>query len=144
MNRRRFLAAAGGGLGLAVLSGCTGFLETDGNETPEHPGGTLVVENTGNSSLTVSVWVVEERFSGTLDTTVEGGATVVEREFVTASAGDVVTLAARIGDEGEPTTFEFLPGGGEGDAPPEIARLSVENAVEASATWTASEGTADQ
>lgn len=141
MHRRRFLTATTGCTALLSLSGCAGILPATNAENPDFPGGTLVIENTGDSPLDVTISVAEDRFSATLDATVPAGETVVERRFVTASEGDIATLTARIGADGEPTTFEFLPAGGTNDSPPEVARLSIENAVEESATWTAVAGT---
>lgn len=141
MRRRQYLAMISGSLSLLSLSGCTSFLPTGNDDDPNYPGGTLVIENTGENDVDLSVSVVEEEFSASLDTTVPAGETSIEREFVIASEGDIATLTAQIGDEGEPTTFEFLPAGGEDDAPPEVARLTIENAVEESASWTATEGT---
>lgn len=143
MNRRTYLTALGGFSGIASLSGCVGMLPTGTDEGPEYPGGTLVIENTGETPVDVSVSVVEGQLSASLDTTVSAEETIVERGFVTTSEGDVVTLTAQMGAKGEPTSFEFLPAGGEDTAPPEVARLSVENAVEESATWTAIEGTTE-
>lgn len=143
MNRRQFLASLGGSLVPFSLTGCAGVFPTGDDETGEYPGGSLLIENTGDSQLEVSISVVEERFTASLDTSVPAGETVVERSFVTASAGEVVTLAAQIGSEGDPTTFEFLPAGGEDTTPPEVARLSITNAVEDSTTWTATQGTSE-
>ena len=142
MQRRRYLGSIGVVLGSASCAGCLGVLPSgNGSGGPEYPGGTLVVENTGDATVDVSVTTSSEEYDASLDASVGGGETLVRREFVTAESGDVVTLAAQLGDEGEPLEFEFLPAGGEGDSPPEVARLTVENAVEASATWTATEGT---
>jgi hypothetical protein len=80
-------------------------------------------------------------YDASLDTSVTGGETLTRREFVTAESGDVVTLVAQLGSEGDPIEFQFLPAGGDGDSPPEVARLTFENAVEANATWTAISGT---
>ena len=123
------------------LAGCLDALPTGAGDSPTFPGGTLVVENTAESGLQVAVTVVEDEWSSTLETTVPGEDTVVREEFVTANQGDVVTLAAVIGGDGEPTTFAYLPAGGASDAPPEVAHLTIQNAVEASATWTATPGT---
>lgn len=136
LNRRRFLATVGSCLGIASVAGCAGVVPT-GGDSPDYPGGTIVVENTGETSLAVSITVVEDEYDAEVNATVSAGETLVRREFVTADDGDIVTLAARLGDSGDPTTFQFLPAGGTDDAPPEVARLTVENAVEASATWTA-------
>jgi hypothetical protein len=76
-----------------------------------------------------------------LGATVSGGETLIRREFVTAEPGDVVTLTALLGSERNRVDFQFLPAGGaDGDAPPEVACLTFENAVEASATWSATGG----
>jgi hypothetical protein len=141
VSRRRYLAALGGCLGTTTLAGCGGLVPFGdrGASDPTYPGGTLVVDNTGGSSLAVSVAVVEDAYDATLERSVDAGESVVRREFVTAEQGAVVTLAARLGDDGSRTEFRFLPGGGD-DAPPEVARLTVQNAVEASASWTATEG----
>lgn len=140
MNRRQVLAT-GSTVAVLSLAGCPG-LPTD-DSAPDYPRGSLYVYNTSESALSVAVWTVDRSPRRTRETTVPAGEHVVVREFVSASPGTAVTLAARIGDDGEPTRFEFLPnGGGEGsDAPPEYARLTVRNAVEESATWTAREGT---
>jgi len=90
--------------------------------------------------LDISVSVPRRVDSPQFETDIPAGETVIERGFVNASDGEVVTLSAVIGDEGEPTTFDFLPGGGK-DAQPEVAHLSIENAVEESASWTATAGT---
>ncbi len=141
MRRRRFTGAIISILGSASLAGCTGLIPP-GNESdsPDYPGGTLVVENTGMSSVHVSVSAGPDRGDASLDTNAAGGETLVRREFVTAERGDVVTLTAQLGSEGEPIEFQFLPAGGGDDTPPEVVRLSIENAVEASATWTATKG----
>jgi hypothetical protein len=141
VSRRRYLAALSGCLGTTTLAGCGGVvpLGDRGGSDPTYPGGTLVVDNTGSSAVAVSITVVEDAHDATLDRTVDANESVVRREFVTAEAGAVVTLAARLGDDGSRTEFRFLPGGG-ADAPPEVAHLTVQNAVEASASWTATEG----
>jgi hypothetical protein len=141
MHRRRFAGAIISVLGSASFAGCTSLnpLENE-SDRPNYPGGTLVVENTGTSSVQVSVTADPERDNASLNTTVASGETVVRREFVTAGSGDVVTLTATLGSEGEPIEFQFLPAGGDDDTPPEVARLSFENAVEASATWAATQG----
>lgn len=140
MRRRRFFTRIVGSITLLSISGCAGLLPTEDGNSPDYPGGTLVVENAGESALDISVGVVEEQYSASLDTTVSAGDTDVRREFVTASEGDVVTLSAVLGGDGDPTTFEFLPAGGDGDAPPEVAALTIQNAVEESASWTALQG----
>lgn len=140
MNRRQFLTLGASG-GVLSITGCIGF--PMGDSTPEYPGGTLLVSNTSRSELSVTITTVDYSPPMTLETTIPSGELVILREFVSTSPGTVVTLAARIGDEGEPKEFEFLPNGGgdESDAPPEYARLTIQNAVEESATWTAREGT---
>jgi hypothetical protein len=138
MDRRRYLYALGGCLGAASLSGCTGIVGEDPN--PAYPGGTIVLENTGNNSVPVSVATKLGQYTASLDTSVAGGETVVRREFVTAEQGDIVTLIAQLGQTGDEIRFQFLPAGGGDDAPPEVARLTFENAVEAGATWTATSG----
>lgn len=138
MDRRRYLYALGGCLGAASLSGCTGIVDEDPN--PAYPGGTIVLENTGNNSVPVSVATKLGQYTASLDTSVAGGETVVRREFVTAEQGDIVTLIAQLGQTGDEIRFQFLPAGGGDDAPPEVARLTFENAVEAGATWTATSG----
>lgn len=145
MHRRRFVTTLGSCLGLVSLSGCTGVLplSNQNDENPEFPGGTLVVENTGDNALDVSVSVAEEHISASFSDTVPPGERVVERAFITASAGEAVTLTAQIDGDGEPTTFEFLPNGGEDNAPPEVAHLAIETPVEESATWTATRGTSE-
>lgn len=122
------------------LAGCAGVL-SGGSSSPEYPGGTLVVENTGDNPVRVSVNTKLDQFDAALDTEVAGGETVVRREFVTAESGDIVTLEALLGETGERIRFQFLPAGGDEDAPPEVAQLTFESAVEASATWTATSGT---
>ncbi|MHC3381983.1 hypothetical protein [Haloarcula sp. H-GB5] len=122
------------------LTGCVEMLP-GGNGGSEYPGGTLVVENTGDSPVKVSVNTKLELFDATLDTVVTGGETVVRREFVTAESGDIVTLEALLGKTGETIRFQFLPAGSGEDTPPEVAHLTFETAVEASATWTATSGT---
>ncbi|WP_302081038.1 hypothetical protein [Salinibaculum rarum] len=138
MQRRQYFRATVGCFGAVSLSGCSGILP-GGNQNPEYPGGTLVVENTGDSPARVSVNTKLDQYDASLDTEVAGGETVVRREFVTADEGDIVTLKAQIGKTGELLRFQFLPAGGE-DSPPEVAQLTFENAVEASATWTATSG----
>jgi hypothetical protein len=138
-SRRQYLTTVGSCLSAGFISGCVGILPTDSTDS-DYPGGTVVVENTSDASLSVSVTVVEDGYDASIETTLSGGETLVEREFVTVDEGAVITLAARIGDSGDPTTFRFLPAGGEDDTPPEVARLTIENAVEASATWTAMGG----
>ncbi|MFW5956379.1 MAG: hypothetical protein ACOCQY_03140 [Halorhabdus sp.] len=139
-DRRQFLAAVGSAVSVVSVSGCLGILPTGGGN-PRYPAGTVVVENAANHSLSVSITVVEDGYDATLETSVAAGETYVHREFVTAEAGDVVTLAARLDDTGEPTTFEILPAGSENNFRPEVARLTIHNAVEASAQWTAERGT---
>lgn len=138
MQRRRYLRAIGGGLGAVAVSGCTELLP-GANQEPEYPGGTLVLENTGNNAVPVSVETKLDQYDASLDTEVAAGTTVVRREFVTANQGDIVTLVAQLGSTGGEIRFQFLPAGGE-DSPPEVAQLTFENAVEASATWTATGG----
>jgi hypothetical protein len=138
MNRRRFLYAIGWCLGTAALSGCAGIVGEDPNAT--YPGGTVVLENTGNDPVSVSVATESDQYTASLDTSVAAGETVVRREFVTAERGDVVTLVAQLGQTGDEILFQFLPAGGGDDAPPEVARLTFENAVEAGASWTATSG----
>ncbi|MFB6111757.1 MAG: hypothetical protein ABEJ35_04385 [Halobacteriaceae archaeon] len=142
MHRRRYLAALTASLGATGLAGCVGVLPTPDETEARYPGGTLVVENTGDDALEVGVSVVEEQYDASLETTVPAGERVVVEEFVTAASGTVVTLAGQVGADGEPVRFEFLPGGGSGSVPPEVAVFEVENAVEASATWTATAGEA--
>lgn len=138
MQRRRYLRAIGGGLGTVSVSGCTEILP-GGNQEPEYPGGTLLLENTGNNAVSVSVETKLDQYDASLDTEVAAGTTVVRREFVTANQGEIVTLVAQLGSTGEEIRFQFLPAGGE-DSPPEVAQLTFENAVEANATWTSTEG----
>lgn len=128
MKRRVFIAGAGG---LAAAAGCVGR-----NRSGGYPGGTVVVESEADDSLSVSVTAPGR--SASLSATVSPGERVVRRAFVTAEAGESVTLRALLGADGDPIDFDFLPAGS-GTAPPEVARLSVKNAVEASATWTATE-----
>ena len=142
MDRRQYVGAMAAVLGSASVAGCAGLLPVgDNSESSEHPGGTLIVENNGEAAVNVSVTVTPDGYDASLDASVAGGETLVRREFVTAESGDIVTLAARLGGEGEPIEFQYLPAGGNGDSPPEVARLAFENAVEASATWTATRGT---
>ena len=138
-DRRRFLETVGSVFGIASVSGCLGILANERTD-PAYPGGTVVVENTIERSLTVSITVVENGYDATLETTMSGGGTRVRREFVSADAGDVITLAARLGDDDDPTAFEFFPAGGENNARPEVAQLTIQNAVEARAVWTARRG----
>lgn len=138
MQRRRYLTTVATGLAGGV-AGCVDRLPGGENE-PSYPGGTLVVENAGDASVRVTVTATPDAFEATLDTDVAGGATVVRRAFVTGDPGDIATLEARLGETGDPISFQFLPAGSD-DAPPEVARLTFENAVEASATWTATRGT---
>ena len=138
-NRRQVLAAVGSTVSIASVSGCLGVFSTSETD-PRYPGGTVVIENNGEQSLAVSVTVVEDAYDATIETSVSGGETHVRREFVDADAGEIVTLSARLGDSGDPTTFELLPAGGENHARPEVARLTIQNTVEASAHWTAERG----
>ena len=142
MRRRRYLGTVSAVFGSASVAGCTGLVPfgTE-SERPEYPGGTLIIRNTGKTTVNVSVTVSPDEHDASLDTPVSSGETLIRREFVTAEAGDIVTVAALLGREGEPIDFQFLPAGGEdGDAPPEVARLTFKNAVEASATWSATGG----
>lgn len=111
MQRRRFLQAIGACSGMLSLAGCVETLPGS-NTAPEYPGGTLVVENTGDSPVRVSVDTKLEQFDAALDTEVAGGETVVRREFVTAESSDIVTLEALLGETGEQLRFQFLPAGG--------------------------------
>lgn len=138
MQRRQCLRAIVGCFGMVSLTGCSGIIRS-GSQDPAYPGGTLVVKNTGDSPVRVSVNTKSDQFDGTLDTEIAGGETVIRREFVSAESGDIVTFEARLGETGELIRFQFLPAGGE-DSPPEVAQLTFENAVEASATWTATSG----
>ncbi|WP_136688003.1 hypothetical protein [Halorhabdus amylolytica] len=70
-----------------------------------------MIENVAKRSLAVSITVVEDGYDATLETDVSGGETYVRREFVAADPGDIVTLAARFGESGDPATFEFSPTG---------------------------------
>ncbi|MFT4920843.1 MAG: hypothetical protein ACI8XM_000034 [Haloarculaceae archaeon] len=137
MHRRRFLTAVGGTTAVAV-SGCLSFPR--GDSAPEYPRGSLYVYNTSQSSITVAVETVDHDPPASVETTVTAGEHIVEREFVTADPGTTVTLAARIGETGE-TTFEFLPAGDDSGDSPEYARLTIRNAVEESAEWSARKGT---
>ncbi|QSG12336.1 hypothetical protein HSBGL_1926 [Halapricum desulfuricans] len=109
----------------------------------ERVKGTTVIENNGDQSLAVSITVVKDTYDATIETSVPAGETHVRRDFVDADAGEIVTLSARLGDSGDPTMFELLPTGGENNARAEVARLTVQNAVEASAQWTAERGNGD-
>jgi hypothetical protein len=140
MQRRRYLRTMGACSGMLSLAGCAEMLP-GGNAAPEYPGGTLVIENTGDNPVRVSVNTKLEQFNAVLDTEVAGGEMVVRREFVTAESGDIVTLEALLGETGEQIRFQFLPAGGGENTPPEVAHLTFESAVEASATWTATSGT---
>ena len=139
INRRQFLAAVGSTGSIASVSGCLGVLSASEID-PRYPGGTVVIENNGDRSLAVSLSVVEDAYDATIETSVPAGETQVRREFVDADPGEVVTLSARLGGSGDPATFKLLPAGGEHNARPEIARLTVQNAVEASVHWTAERG----
>lgn len=142
MRRRQYLGTVSAIIGGASIAGCTGRLPfgTE-SESPEYPGGTLIIKNTGRTTVNVSVTVSPDEHDGSLDTPVSSGETLTRREFVTAEAGDIATLTALLGSEGDPIDFQFLPAGGEdGDTPPEVARLTFENAVEANATWSATGG----
>lgn len=135
-TRRQFLATVTGGVAVGSVPGCLGILPS-GTTDSTYPGGTVVIENAGERTLAVSITVVEDGYDSSLEATVASGETHVSRGFVDADTGEVVTLAARLGDSGEATTFEFLPGGGENATRPEVTRLTIQNAVEASAAWTA-------
>jgi|AntDeeMetagen192_2_1112575.scaffolds.fasta_scaffold01739_6 hypothetical protein len=139
MQRRQYIHVTMGCCGIVSLAGCSRILP-DNNQGPEYPGGTLIVENTGDNPVRVSVNTKLEQYDSSLDTEVGGGETVVRREFVTADEGDIVTLETQLGETGDLIRFQFLPAGGEKDSPPEVAQLTFENAVEASATWTATSG----
>jgi hypothetical protein len=139
MWRREYIRATISCIGVVSVAGCSGILP-GGDQNPAYPGGTLVVENTGDNPVHISVNTKLEQYDASLDTEVDGGETIVRREFVTADNGDIVTLEARLGETGDPLRFQFLPAGGDEDAPPEVAQLTFENAVEASATWTATRG----
>lgn len=133
MKRRQVLAAVGTACGTALTTGCLGVLPTEEESGREYPSGTVIVDNTGSESLGVRVTTAGDERDVSIATTVGAGERAVEREFVDASDDEHVTLAARIGPDGEPVTFEFLPAG-------EVATLTIENQVEASATWTATVG----
>lgn len=139
MNRRQLLRCVGGCFAAVSLAGCADAFSS-GNQGPEYPGGTLVVKNTGDNSVPVSVSTKLDQYTASFDTAVAGGETIVRREFVTAERGDIVTLKALLGETGERLSFQFLPDGS-ADNPPEVAELTFENAVEASASWTATSGT---
>ncbi|WP_158855384.1 hypothetical protein [Halorhabdus sp. CUG00001] len=139
-DRRQFLTAVGSALGVASILAWSGPGVLDGTE-PTHPGGTVVIENVANQSVRVSITVLEDDCEAALETTVPGGETQVYREFVAAEAGTVLTLAAHLGDSGSPKTMEFLPAGGETNAHPEVARLTIHNAVEGDADWIVEPGT---
>lgn len=139
MRRRRLLRGVGGGLVAVSLAGCASPLFGD-EQAPEYPGGTLVVRNTGDNSVQVSVRTKLDRYDASLDTVVGGGDTLVRQEFVTAEQGAIVTLEAVLGETGTPIRFQFLPEGSD-ENPPEVAELTFENPVEASASWTATRGT---
>lgn len=141
MDRRQYVSAMSAVLGSTSVAGCAGHLPFgNDDESPEYSGGTLLVENRGETAVNVSVTVTSDGYDASLNASVAGGETLVRREFVTAESGDIVTLAAQLRSEGEPTEFQYLPAGGDGDSPPEVARLAFENAVEASATWSAIRG----
>ena len=140
MRRRRYIRAAGGCFGAVALSGCAEVLPS-GDQDPEYPGGTLIVENTGDNPVRVAVTTKSDQYDASLDTDIAGGEVIVRREFVTAEQGKIVTLEAQVAETGDRISFQFLPAGGGDEYPPEVARLTFENAVEASATWTATTGT---
>jgi len=139
MQRRQLLRGVGGCLAVVSLGGCTGAFPS-GDQNPDYPGGTLVVKNTGDNSVPVSVRTKLDKYDGSLDTAVAGGEMIVRREFVSARQGDIITLKALLGETGERLSFQFLPEGSDA-YPPEVAELTFENAVEASASWTATGGT---
>lgn len=134
MQRRQYLRTIGGCLGAVSVCGCTGILPGS-NPEPEYPGGTLVVKNIGNNAVPVSVETKLDQYDALFNTEVAAETTVVRREFVTANQGEIITLVAQLGSTGDEIRFQFLPAGGE-DTPSEVAQLTFENAVEASATWT--------
>lgn len=137
MDRRQYLTAAGAAISTVALAGCSGSSD---DEPMERPGGTLVIENVGDDALEVAVDVEAEKYDASVDRTIPAGETFVDESFVTGLYGESVTLVALIGDDGEGKPFEFLPSGSD-DSPSEVARLTVESEVEASATWRATEGT---
>ena len=139
MHRRRLLEGIGGCLAAVSLAGCAGVIP-GGEQEREYPGGTLIIENTGDNSVQVSIRTKLEQYDASLETDVAGRETVVQEEFVTAEQNDIVTLEAVLGETGDPISFQFLPEGSD-ENPPEVAELTVKNAVEASASWSATSGT---
>lgn len=129
-----------GGVAAIVVSGCLGVLPDSEQGGPQYPGGTVVVEHTGSTPAQVTVRMTDPDQRVVVDTTVDPGTTVVRRRAVTVSTGTVVTLAADLGDGGDPISFEFLPSGTT-TAPPEVAVLTIQSDVTASAEWTATAGT---
>lgn len=140
MQRRRYLRATGGCFGVVALYGCAEILST-GDQDPDYPGRSLGVENAGDTPVRVAVNTKLDQYAASLDANVAGGEVIVRREFVTAEQGEIVTLVAQLGETGDRLRFQFLPAGGGDESPPEVAHLTVENAVEASATWAATSGT---
>ena len=138
MQRRQFLGGIGGCFAAVSLAGCAGVLP-GGEQDPKYPGGTLVLENKGDNSVLVSVRAKLEQYDASLEADIAGGETVVREEFVSAEQGDIVTLEAVLGETGDSISFQFLPEGSD-ENPPEVAVLTVENAVEASANWSATAG----
>lgn len=133
---RRATLRAVAPLAVTALAGCTQFLP---GQPPgyDYPAGSLVVDSQVDTAATVFVEVVDGP-AATLDTTVDRLETVVREEFVTAPEGTAVTLAGRV-EDGEPTEFEFYPGG-DGETPPQVALFTIGNVEEGVGVWSAGRG----
>lgn len=80
MYRRRYLGTIGGCVGAASLSGCTAVLP-GADQEPEYPGGTLLIENTGDRPVRVSIETKLDQYDASLDIDVAGGEMIVRRDF---------------------------------------------------------------
>ena len=137
-SRRRLLTTVGVSVS-AVVSGCTGAFSMGGNDAPGsmYPGGTMVVYNTSESDLSVTVTTVDHSPTATFESVVPATDMATRRGFVSASAGTSVTLKARVesfAEDGISDTFMPNGGGSEDDTPPQYAMLNIPGS-DGDVTW---------
>jgi outer membrane protein assembly factor BamB len=133
-----------GGIGLAILpvplTGCLG-----GTGSPEHPGGTVVVENQADANSGAWFKPADDSKQPESMTVAPGESKSVE-EYVTAPEGEAVSLVGRLGEFGTEAankTVEIYPRGSSG-TPPQVARMTITNAVAGEWEWSTEPGAVPQ
>jgi hypothetical protein len=115
-----------------------------GGDEPEHPGGTVVLENRGEAQEAFNVDPVGGAVAEPIDDhRLKGGETAVHERYVTAEPGTAVTLEGWFTfgrDEEKPV--EFYPAGADGQ-PPQVAHMILSNAVSVAWRWETAAGSAE-